>query len=189
MAKEGGPEKVVSELSKWESMQPHILLAWMNCAHDIIEKVDLEKLGQLGEISLAIISQKIDATHFDSIGVQAINILHRCVSNGYDLEQKSQLDKAIKILVTQFEMDDTQKYYGTAVRRCLEVIGGQNQALLLLHKTQVKTLHSFIWPMLDQKRMVMRLKVLRQGFSFSLSLLIQYKLYNNLIGKYSAESQ
>ena len=55
MAKEGGPEKVVSELSKWESMQPHILLAWMNCAHDIIEKVDLEKLGQLGQISLAII--------------------------------------------------------------------------------------------------------------------------------------
>ena len=147
-------------------MQPHILLAWMNCAHDVIEKVGEEKTGELGKISLSIVEQKIDAAHFDSIGVQAINILHRCVSNGYNLgpEQKSLLDKAIKILVTQFEMDDTQKYYGTAVRRCLEVIGGQNQALLLLHKTQVKTLHSFIWPILDQKRMVMRLKALRQGF-------------------------
>ena len=146
-------------MTQWSNLKPHLLLAWMNCAQGQFDKSNSFNT-QLPPIAIEIIKSRVSQNRFDSAGIQAVNILHNCVSRGHKLETPEIIEEALPILVLQLEMND-EKYNGTAIRRCLEMINGQNQALIMLHKSQVNSLHSYIWPVLDEKRMIMRLKALK----------------------------
>ena len=168
MTKSDG-DKVITELTKWSNLKPHLLLAWMNCAQGQFDKSNSFN-AQLPPIVLEIIKTRVAQNRFDSAGIQAVNILHNCVTRGHKLETPKTIEEAIPILLLQLEMNE-ETYNGTAIRRCLEMINGQNQALIMLHRSQVDSLHSYIWPVLDKKRMVMRLKALKSKSNITSELI------------------
>ena len=164
LAKEKGLNRAVKELSEWQTLQPHLTIGWMNSISQMLETAEAETITQvLPKMTLKMMNERSDA-----VSLQSINILHRCcIREGeakYSLSdtERAQVTQTIAKLNIELEIEQTNAALGVAIRRCLEIINGQSQAVKLLSTTQATNLHKFIWPVLDVKRMALRLRMLNR---------------------------